>query len=61
MTGSNLPNNDDATVPETAAGEVRGERVLQAIMFTDIEGSVGLERALGTERYARVLTRHGEL
>ena len=37
------------------------ERVLQAIMFTDIEGSVSLDQALGTERYARVLTRHGEL
>ncbi len=61
MSGPNHPSANDAPALETAAGEVRGERVLQAIMFTDIEGSVSLERALGTERYARVLTRHGEL
>ena len=61
------PNDDAAPLPESPAGgaaaetELHGERVLQAIMFTDIEGSVSLERALGTERYARVLARHGEL
>jgi class 3 adenylate cyclase/WD40 repeat protein len=30
-------------------------------MFTDIEESVRLQQALGTERYATILQRHGEL
>ena len=49
---------NDPTPPGHAAG---AETVLQAIMFTDIEGSVALTRRLGTDRYAQVLTRHGEL
>jgi len=35
--------------------------VLETIMFTDIEGSVALQQMLGTQRYASLITRHGEL
>jgi class 3 adenylate cyclase/WD40 repeat protein len=35
--------------------------VFEAIVFTDIEGSVRLEQKLGTKAYAAVLQRHGEL
>ena len=58
---SNPNNPPDDTHPPVAEAESRSERVLQAIMFTDIEGSVSLDQTLGTDRYARVLTRHGEL
>ena len=57
MSEPTQPNNDP-TPPGHAAG---AETVLQAIMFTDIEGSVALTRRLGTDHYAQVLTRHGEL
>ena len=69
MSGPNHPSHDAADSPSASAeakapqagGEPQGERVLQAIMFTDIEGSVSLAQQLGTERYAEVLTRHGAL
>ncbi len=37
------------------------ERILGAVLFTDIEASVALQTKLGTDRYAAVLRRHGEL
>lgn len=51
----------DGEAPRTPVAMEGAERVLEAIMFTDIEGSVRLEQTLGTARYAEVLTRHGEI
>ncbi len=45
--------------PLVVFGETR--TVLEAILFTDIEGSVRLEQEIGTKAYAEVLRRHGEL
>ena len=62
MSSPNNPPNDPHPPPPAGGDAAPGaERVLQAIMFTDIEGSVSLDQTLGTARYARVLTRHGEL
>ena len=46
-------------VAQAAFGNSR--TVFEAIVFTDIEGSVRLEQKLGTKAYAVVLQRHGEL
>ena len=56
------PDTAPADAAQPAMSALPGaERVVEAIMFTDIEGSVLLEQTLGTERYAGVLTRHGAL
>ncbi|HZJ15197.1 MAG TPA: adenylate/guanylate cyclase domain-containing protein, partial [Chthoniobacteraceae bacterium] len=60
------PDNPFESEPPgaAAAGDPSSENAktaFEAIMFTDIEGSVGLEQELGTKRYAALLVRHGEL
>ena len=47
--------------PKENDGERAPRTVLEAIMFTDIEGSVRLAQRLGLERYAVILKRHGAL
>ena len=51
----NVPGNSRAE-DHTRFSIDGAERVLEAIMFTDIEGSVSLEQTVGTERYVELLT-----
>jgi serine/threonine-protein kinase len=51
---------DEKVMPPSPT-KAAGQSGLETIMFTDIEGSVALQQMLGTQRYAALITRHGEL
>jgi WD40 repeat protein len=55
-----VDTTDETANPGTPEADSGGS-ILETIMFTDIEGSVALQQMLGTQRYATLITRHGEL